>query len=156
MPDYYRRMRALIAQADHVNPLSEDERAKLRRIGAKPAADRSSIVHNPVAPVNFRNASPDLFTQTYGLSDYVLVVGRIEDRNNQLTLAFALRELPDPLVVVGHNDVADYLKLVKAISSPNVHFIGRLEPNSEMLASAFAGAGCSACRAGRKGLRSQL
>ena len=65
------------------------------------------------------------------------MVGRIEDRKNQLTLAFALRELPYPLVVVGHNDVADYLKLVKAISGPNVHFIGRLEPNSEMLASAF-------------------
>ena len=53
MPDYYRRVRALIAQADHVILLSEDERAKLRRIGAEPTADKSSIVHNPGRRLQF-------------------------------------------------------------------------------------------------------
>ena len=139
-PDYYRRVRALIAQADHVILLSEDERAKLRRIGAEPDADKCSIVHNPVAVSNFRNASPDLFEQTYGLRDYVLVVGRLESRKNQLTLAFALRGLPYPVAFVGHNNDPHYLKLLTAVCGPNVHFIGRLDPNSELLASAFAGA----------------
>lgn len=137
---YLRQVQGLIAQADHVIMLSEDERTKLRRIGAEPDPAASSIVHNPVVATNFRNASPEIFEKEYGLKDYVLVVGRLESRKNQLTLAFALRSSPYPLVFIGHNTDASYLKLLKAVAGPNAHFIGRLEPNSEILASAFAGA----------------
>lgn len=140
LPNYYGRIRKLLAQVDHVILLSQDELAKLRRIGAEPAEGSYSIVHNPVVATNFTEASPEVFEKAYGIRNYVLVVGRIESRKNQLTLAYALRDLPYPVVFIGHNNDGSYLNLVKSVSGPNVHFIGRLEPNSEILASAFAGA----------------
>jgi len=44
--------------------------------------------------------SPELFAKTYGVRDFVLCVGRLEMRKNQLMLLEALRDDPRPVVLV--------------------------------------------------------
>ncbi len=128
----------LTALADHIICLSEDERQKLAAIGAD--VSRSTIVANPVEPGLYGSATPELFEQTYGVRDYVLCVGRLEARKNQITLLHALRETGLPIVLVGHATNPDYDKLLRAVAGPNASFVGRIPANSQMLASAYAGA----------------
>ena len=131
-------VRNLTSLADHIICLSEDERQKLAAIGAD--VSRSTIVPNPVEPGLYGNATPELFGQTYGVRDYVLCVGRLEARKNQITLLHALRDSGLPIVLVGHATNSDYDKLLRAVAGPNAIFVGRIPANSQMLASAYAGA----------------
>ena len=128
----------LASLADHLICLSEDERQKLAAIGAD--VSRATIVPNPVEPGLYRGASPQLFEQTYGVRDYILCVGRLEARKNQITLLHALRDSGMPLVLIGHATNPDYDKLLRSVAGPNATFVGRIPANSQMLASAYAGA----------------
>lgn len=119
--------------------LSEHERALAGRLTPQ-LPPLSRIVHNPVDAQVFGDADPELFRQTYGLQDYVLCVGRIEHRKNQLLLAAALRELDLPLVLVGHDGEPSYGKWLRKFGGPRVLHIDRLEPASPLLRSAMAGA----------------
>jgi glycosyltransferase involved in cell wall biosynthesis len=47
------------------------------------------------------DATTDHFARTYGVRDFVLCVGRLEPRKNQLMLLEALRDDPRPVVLVG-------------------------------------------------------
>jgi glycosyltransferase involved in cell wall biosynthesis len=135
--EFYAEVRQLIGLADHIICLSEHERALLSGIGAD--ISRSTIVRNPVDVGQWANASPDLFRETYGVSDYVLCVGRLEPRKNQITLLHALRKTGLPVVLVGHAPDPAYKQLLRSAAGPNATFIDRLPPSSRLLASAFAG-----------------
>lgn len=135
---YFSTVRRLSTYASHLILLSEHERDQLLKIGV--AHPSVSIVKNPVESAVFNDADGKLFSEKYGVSDYVLCVGRIESRKNQALLAFALRNTDIPLVFIGHESDAKYASLVRKWAAPNVTFIGRIEPNSAMLASALAGA----------------
>lgn len=93
---------------------------------------------------NISCVEPDLFTEKYGLKDFVLFVGRIERRKNVLKLLEACKNLCLPLVIIGHHNPweKDYFArfMEEAQHSPNVHFIGFLPPNSRELLSAYAAA----------------
>jgi glycosyltransferase involved in cell wall biosynthesis len=136
-PGYFAKVRRMVSLADHTILLSEKERELLSSIGAVPQA--SSIVHNPVDVSMFRNADTTLFAEQYNVRDYVLCVGRIEPRKNQLMLVHALRDLNIPIVLIGHLG-GKYLELIKQIAGNNLKIIDRLPPNSDILASAYAGA----------------
>nr|WP_246523288.1 glycosyltransferase [Neoroseomonas eburnea] len=71
---------------------------------------------------------------------FVLAVGRIEPRKNQLRLISALAG-GLPLVLLGHEADADYAAACRATAGAEVIFAGRLPPGSALLASAYA-----ACR----------
>ena len=135
---YHAMTRAAVACADHVIFLSEHEKALLEQINIRPRA--STIVRNPVDVTEFDAVDPELFKSFTGIKDYVLCVARIEPRKNQLLLIQALRNTGIDIVLVGHVSQKSYGELVHKFSGPNVHFIDRLEPGSEMLRSAFAGA----------------
>jgi glycosyltransferase involved in cell wall biosynthesis/Tfp pilus assembly protein PilF len=98
-----------------------------------------------VVPVGFDSVSgddPSLFESTYGLKDFVLCVGRLETRKNQLMLLKALEESNLPVVLVGGgvNYQPEYAAAVRAFRrSGQTLVLGRLAP--EMLSSAYA-----ACR----------
>ncbi len=88
----------------------------------------------------FERATPDLFVKKYGLKDFVLCVGRIEPRKNQLNLIRAMNQISKPLVLIGdpvshHQNYYD--RCVKEAKS-NVRFLGGLKRDSEELKSAFA------------------
>lgn len=135
---YHAEVRSLIQMSDHVICLSEQEMSSLKAIGADMSA--STIVRNPVDASLHYNASPDLFFETFGVKDYILCVGRLEGRKNQITLLHALRESGLPVVIVGHAPSPEYEALLRSVAHPDVVFTGRIAANSPLLASAYAGA----------------
>jgi len=98
---------------------------------------RSVVVPNAAKRESF-TATPDLFVEKYGLQDFVLCVGRVEKKKNQLSLIAALRGAGIPLVIVGQPNPESYLELCKRYAGDNVHFIPSL--SEAELASAYAAA----------------
>jgi glycosyltransferase involved in cell wall biosynthesis len=145
MPGYHAMLSHMIALADHVIFLSQSERDALAALGTPVEDDRVSLVPNPVDAHVWQAGDADLFSNSYlkglgGPSEYVISVGRIEERKNQLLLARALRDLPVRLVLVGHPGNPDYLARVRAEAGPDLLIVDRLPPGGEMLRSAVAGA----------------
>jgi len=135
---FYGTVREMLARADHVIFLSEFERSRLEEIGA--TTEHGTLVRNPVDTELWEAGDPSLFRDAYGVSDYVLCVGRLESRKNQLMLLHALRGTGLPIVLIGHRPQPSYYQRLLALAGPNVRLIERLDPNSPMLASAVAGA----------------
>lgn len=140
-----------LAAADLIVALSASEAAEVRRLLAGgPAgcqAVRCEVVHNPIDSLPLRQADPRPFLRhaaacwPVDLSrGFVLAVGRLEPRKNQLRLIAALADGP-PLVVVGPVEDAGYAAACRAAAGPRVCFAGRIEPETGLLASAYA-----ACR----------
>lgn len=130
---YQRRLLQLV---DHILPQSEAEVANLRQtLGvSKPY----TLVFNGAEPHIFDSATPDWFIENYKVRDFVLTVGLIEPRKNQLMLLHALRDTELPVVVVGRNYDRNYLRLCRRHAGPRTIFIEHLP--HEHLASAFRAA----------------
>lgn len=145
IPGYNAMVRRMLDMADHVVFLSSAEREALERIGARIEDSRASLIRNPVEASLWREGDPALFRKTYldglvGPGDYVICVGRIEERKNQLLLARAMRDMDLRLVLVGHAGNSSYAQRVQAEAGDRLLMVGRLEPAGEMLRSALAGA----------------
>jgi len=82
-----------------------------------------------------------IFSQAFGIKDYVLCVGRFESRKNQLMLCKALEESDLPLVFVGGNITyqPEYAEAVAKFKRKGQTVITQ-SLSAEMLASAYAGA----------------
>ncbi len=98
---------------------------------------RSVVVPNAAKPTSFE-ARPELFVQKHGVQDFVLCVGRVEKKKNQLSLIAAMRGSGVPLVIVGQANPESYLDLCRRYADENTHFIPSL--SEEELASAYAAA----------------
>ncbi|NHM26776.1 glycosyltransferase family 4 protein [Desulfofundulus sp. TPOSR] len=85
----------------------------------------------------FAHARPDAFTRTYGLRNFILCVGRIAPRKNQLTLAEALRDTGLTLVLLGPVNDASYAAQCAAAGS---HVIMLPFMEHHRLAAAYAAA----------------
>jgi glycosyltransferase involved in cell wall biosynthesis len=131
------RVREITALADHLVMLSEREMSALNRIGA--LGTSFSLVHNGVDPTWADGATGDAFRERFGVKDYVLSVGRLEPRKNQLLLARALRDTNIDLVLVGEPAKPEYADLVRRHGG-RVHMVGKLSHEDPLLRSAFAGA----------------
>jgi len=93
--------------------------------------------------VHVPNPDPELFRKHTGLTDFILCVGRLEWRKNQLMLLKALEHDERPLVFCtgGFTYQPEYEKLCRKFRRRGqTIFLGKLEP--ELLASAYA-----SCRA---------
>jgi len=124
--------------ADVLLPNSVSEAEQLERyFGMRRAKIR--IIPNAVDPI-FMTGTPDLFINQYGISNFILCVGRIEPRKNQLAAVKALKNIRQPVVFIG--DVVpgyeDYEKKCRKEASRNMTFLGGMEHGSEMLKSAYA------------------
>jgi len=91
----------------------------------------------------FSKATPEFFVQKYGLEDFVLFVGRIEQKKNVLRLLKAYRDIKIPLVIIGHFNYWDreYFEECKkaAKHNSNIHFLGFIS-SRELISSAYAAA----------------
>jgi glycosyltransferase involved in cell wall biosynthesis len=97
-----------------------------------------TLVYNGAETAVFDRATPDWFVNEYGLREFVLTVGLVEPRKNQLMLLHALRDAGLPIVVVGrHYDLA-YYRLCRRYAPKGTVFIDHLP--HEQLASAFKAA----------------
>jgi Glycosyltransferase len=138
-PGYIDALKEIAHLADGIIFLSQREMQLFEQLTGAPT-DKAFLVRNPVDGDHFADGDPSLFRETYGVQDYVLCLARIEHRKNQLMLATALAGTGIQLVLAGHNVDDEYLELIKRFGDGNVIHVPRLEPGSEMLRSALAGA----------------
>lgn len=104
--------------------------------------EKIHIVPNCADANVYASADAELFRSQYGLSKYVLAVGRVEPNKNQLRLIHAMRNIDMKLVIIGRvsDDSKDYAKKCAAVGGDQVLFIDHLPYHSPILASAYAGA----------------
>ena len=123
--------------ADLLIPNSESEADQLERFFLVPKK-KITVIPNAVDPI-FANATPDLFIQKYNLRNFVLCVGRIEPRKNQLGMIRALSGTMMPFVIIGDpvKHYPDYYQACRKAAGDNVHFLGGISHNSELLRSAY-------------------
>lgn len=145
MPGYNAMLREMISLADHILLLSKTEQDALSALGADVRDIRTSLISNPVNADKWAGGDPEIFRKAHldalpGPDDYIICVGRIEERKNQLLLARAVRDLPVRLVLVGHAGNPDYAEKLGRVAGPNILRLGRIEPGSDMLRSALTGA----------------
>jgi glycosyltransferase involved in cell wall biosynthesis len=138
-PGYIDALAEVAELADGLIFLSQNEQQLFERL-TETSSHHSFLVHNPVDAVHFAEADPSLFRDAYGLDDYVLCLARVEHRKNQLMLVTALAGTGIQLVLAGHNVDDEYLALINKFGDDKVLHVPRLEPGSDMLRSALAGA----------------
>ena len=132
--------RELIQCVDLLLPNSTAEAHQLEQLFQ---ADSSRIVVVPNGvDTRFADADRELFPSLFGVRDFVLLPGRIEPRKNQLAVVRALRDTSVPLVVLGdpHVDHTGYYDQCFQEAGPDVRFIGRMQHDSPLLASAYGAA----------------
>jgi len=132
--------RDLLRIADMLLPNSQAEANQLvAMFGTDPR--KIHVVPNGVQP-GFASADPSLFHQAYGDSEFVLYAGRIEPRKNVLGLIESLRGSGLPLVVLGESPPGHeaYLAVCRQAGQGFVCWLGRVEHDNPLLASAYSAA----------------
>ncbi|MFP3603803.1 glycosyltransferase family 4 protein [Paraburkholderia sp. SIMBA_053] len=131
-------IRAQLGLADRVVTNSEIECDSLARVLNLPR-EKFVTVYNGVDDVFFDRLDPELFRQHIGTNTpFVLNVGNIEPRKNQLRLAQAMKSHPDQkLLLVGHVRDENYFQEVMREAGSQATYIGPLPHDSELLRSAY-------------------
>ncbi len=128
----------MMETADVVLAGSEMEAEQISRYFLVPEAKIKAVPYG--ADEYFAFAKPDTFIKKYGDKDFILCVGRIEPRKNQLNLIRAMNQIDKKLIVIGepvsHHTV--YYERCRKEAGPNIQFLGGLQQDSEELRSAFA------------------
>lgn len=130
----------LLNMADILFPNSNAEADILmKKIGID--GKKIHVVPNGVDE-HFKNADKQLFMETHSLDDFVLCVGRIENRKNQLNLIRALKDTEIPIVFIGKPDFpsSPYYKKCLSEATKDMHFLGYIAHDSPLLESAYAAA----------------
>ncbi len=130
--------RKILRMADLLMPNSALEAGLLvRHFRVDPK--KIAIVYNGVDP-RFAHATPELFIQRYGLKDFVLATGMLEARKNQITLIRAMKGTGIPLVLIGSCPGVHrgYLERCRQEADGNTHFLGPIDHDNPLLASAYA------------------
>ena len=95
------------------------------------------------ADPQFAAADPEPFAQLVG-ARFVLYLGDLEPRTNQLGFLWAMRDVDVPVVVLG--DVAPHSrgtwKQCRRAAGPRVQFVQAVRRDDPLLASAYAACGC--------------
>lgn len=130
--------RKMMSCSDALLPNSQTEADQLKKYFGMPD-EKITIMPNGVDPA-FADAMPDAFEKKFGLRDFILCVGRIEPRKNQLNVIRALKGIKQPLVFIGDYipDYKEYYEACRREAGENVHFLGAINHASGLLASAYA------------------
>ncbi len=138
--------RRIVSSANHVIAISQQEQRETQQaFGLDPS--NISVIANGIEQ-RFFETTKQLFVERYGLEDVVLCVGSIEPRKNQMRTARALATLGRDVVFIGpagkyggaamNTYVQEFRTLVDA--SPRLHWLGAIDHEDPMLASAYAAA----------------
>lgn len=100
-----------------------------------------SVVHNATDAIFFDPISSDFFRREFGIEGrYILNVGNVEPRKNQLAFLQALKSFPDlTLVTIGHVREKWYEEACRTEGRDQFLLIPPQAPASLMLRSAMAG-----------------
>jgi glycosyltransferase involved in cell wall biosynthesis len=132
------RRKRMMAISDLLMPNSESEAVQLTHFFDAPR-NKIVVIPNAVDQI-FAEAKPDVFEKKYGLRDFVLCVGRIEPRKNQLNVIRALKGIPQPVVFIGDfvSHYRAYYDACRKEAGANFHFLGNIPHESELLRSSYA------------------
>ena len=135
-PAYETYQKQLFGLVDYLLPQSQAEMVNLKKtLGiAKPY----SVIENAAECTVFDQATSDWFISNYGIKEFVVTVGLIEPRKNQLMLLYALRDSGLPIVVIGRHYDRNYYQLCRKFAPAGTVFIDHLP--HEQLASALKAA----------------
>jgi len=139
LPSWRRR---LYHAADLLLPNSQVEAWQLILHFGVPV-EKVHIVPNGADP-RFAQADPEPFAQLVGGRRFVLCPGRIEPRKNQLGLLRAMKGTGLPIVILGDGVPGHeaYLEECRREAGGKVRFVGRIDHDDPLLASAYAACGC--------------
>lgn len=131
-------IRAQLSLADQIITNSRIESCTLSDVLDLPL-EKFSTVYNGIDSFFFEKASPNLFREQYNISNrFVLNVGNLEPRKNQLSLVRAMRNFPNvKLVLIGHKRDASYAEQVLKEGGDQVVYLGPM-PHNQMLLSCYA------------------
>ena len=101
-------------------------------------SDQSYFVVPNCSDNLFYKARSDSFVSQYGLRNFVLCVGRISPRKNQLALINSLKDINIKIVFIGPKSNHEYYQRCKEAASENVIFIEEMK--HFYLPSAYAAA----------------
>lgn len=141
VPGFAGRLRNCLQLADHSVFLSQFEKTLATKITGH-APKKASVVHNPVDTALFRPGHPaqsDIATRLerlHGLAPgrpFLLGVGRIEVRKNQIMMAEIAKRVKVPVVLVGHIGSQVYANMVLEAGDGFAHLFDRVEPHSQDL-----------------------
>jgi glycosyltransferase involved in cell wall biosynthesis len=124
--------------SDLLLPNSRSEARQLTQFFGIPP-DKIRVIPNAVDE-GFSKATADAFHEKYGIRDFVLTVGRIEPRKNQLGMIRAMNKLSVPYVIIGDyvSHYQDYYNQCRKEAGSHVHFLGKITHDNGLLASAYA------------------
>jgi len=136
----YRHIESCLSNSDILIALGEVERRSMVdafRIDTK----RIRVIPNGI-PQRFFDASPALaMARLGGKTDFVLCVAAINQYKNQLSLVRALEGSHRHVVLVGECLPSEEPYLRQIQDHPHVTYLGRLDYDDPLLASAYAAAG---------------
>jgi glycosyltransferase involved in cell wall biosynthesis len=135
----YAQTKRALQLAQVVVALGPAERAALVG-GFKVEPSKIRLLPNGISP-HFFSASPDTFVGHTGIAGpFVLMVGAISPYKNQLGLVQALAGSDLPIVLIGRAQRQHQSYLQQLLASPRVRWLGQLEHDDPLLASAYAAA----------------
>lgn len=140
-PAFPSERRDILKYSDLLIPNSQMELNLIRRLFAIDPG-KMTVIYNGVDPV-FAAADGRAFKEKYGAADFVLSVGRIEPRKNQLNLIRAIKPAGRRLVLIGDpvTGYEDYDAQCRKEGEGFVEFLPAVAHGDPILASAYA-----ACR----------
>ena len=128
--------RAVVTLSDWFLPNARAEgQLVTEQLGAP--ADRHTVTALGVDEV-FSHGEAERFAQAHGLREFVLCVGRIDRRKNQVALLEAVHDTGLPVVCIGDASHPRYLDRCRALAGEGVRFLPAMPP--EQLADAYAAA----------------
>lgn len=137
-PTFPSSRRKMFQVSDMIVPNSKSEAIQISRFFSIPK-EKMFVVPNGVDK-EFAFISKDAFVQMYSLENFILYVGRIEPRKNQLNLIKAMKGIDKKLVLIGDavSGYEEYYEECKRSARDNVHFLGGMKHDDSLLKSAYA------------------
>ena len=138
-PHFPSSRRKLLTASDLIFPNSEMEKKQITRLFGIPQS-KMKVIYNGV-DVEFGRADAKLFTERYGRQPFILGVGRIEPRKNQLNLIRAVKKLGGQKlrlignVVSGHES---YEAACRKEGDGFVDFVPAMKHEDPLFRSAYA------------------
>ena len=124
----------LLANKVITNSLVESEQLS-STLGIK--IDSFEHVYNGIDPLFSQDIDPSIFRRYYKINEpFILNVGNIEPRKNQLALAEVAKQLNIKLILIGHIRDAAYADEIFLMHANTVQHLGVI-PHSELLVSAY-------------------
>jgi len=131
-------IRAQLSLADLIITNSDTESDVLSRVFGLPRGNFVAVM-NGVEPHFSEAHDPALFRAHFGIDGpFVLNVGNVEARKNQLNLARAMKGHDLPVVVIGHIREPDYGREMIEEGGAQLRYLGPLDHADPLLASAYA------------------